>query len=80
MASAGLASVGKYKVAGLIPISQIFSVSKNFGEFVSHSDSFVWFACLFVQEPHGADRKQTSRDSTTVLRFNPRSHQPTISP
>ena len=36
MASAGLASVGKYKVAGLIPISQIFSVSKNFGEFVSH--------------------------------------------
>lgn len=32
MASAGLASIGKYKLAGLIPISQIFSLSRRIGE------------------------------------------------
>jgi len=32
MASAGLASIGKYKLAGLIPVSQIFSLSKRIGE------------------------------------------------
>jgi hypothetical protein len=32
MASAGFTSVGRYKLAGLVPISDIFSLSKNFGQ------------------------------------------------
>jgi sulfatase maturation enzyme AslB (radical SAM superfamily) len=32
MASAGLAVVGKFKVAGLVPVSALFSISKKFGE------------------------------------------------
>jgi pyruvate-formate lyase-activating enzyme len=32
MASAGLASLGRYKVAGLVPIESIFSKSRRFGE------------------------------------------------
>jgi hypothetical protein len=32
IASAGLASIGKYKVAGLIPVSKIFDLSKKVGE------------------------------------------------
>ena len=32
IASAGLASIGKYKLAGLIRVSQIFSVSRKVGE------------------------------------------------
>jgi organic radical activating enzyme len=32
MASAGLASIGKYKLAGLIPISNVVSLSKNLGQ------------------------------------------------
>jgi organic radical activating enzyme len=32
IASAGLASIGKYKLAGLIPVSKIFSVSRRAGE------------------------------------------------
>jgi MoaA/NifB/PqqE/SkfB family radical SAM enzyme len=35
IASAGLASVGKYKLAGLIPVSHIFSLSKNLGQAIS---------------------------------------------
>ncbi len=35
IASAGLASVGKYKLAGLIPVSHIFSLSKNLGKAIS---------------------------------------------
>jgi hypothetical protein len=34
-ASAGLASVGKYKLAGLVQIGSLFSVSKKFGERVA---------------------------------------------
>ncbi len=37
MASAGLAAVGKYKVAGLVPVSSIFSLSKKIGERFSHT-------------------------------------------
>jgi organic radical activating enzyme len=32
IASAGLASIGKYKLAGLIPVSKIFAASKQMGE------------------------------------------------
>src|SRR5260370_6122707 len=32
IASAGLASIGKYKLAGLIPVSKIFAASKQLGE------------------------------------------------
>jgi MoaA/NifB/PqqE/SkfB family radical SAM enzyme len=32
MAAAGLASIGKFKLAGLIPVSEIFSVSTRIGE------------------------------------------------
>jgi organic radical activating enzyme len=32
MASAGFTSIGKYKLAGLVPISDIFFLSKNFGQ------------------------------------------------
>lgn len=32
IASAGLASIGKYKLGGLVPVSQIFSISKKIGE------------------------------------------------
>jgi sulfatase maturation enzyme AslB (radical SAM superfamily) len=32
IASAGLASIGKYKLAGVIPVSQIFSLSRSIGE------------------------------------------------
>ena len=32
IASAGLASIGKYKLAGLIPVSKIFDLSKKIGE------------------------------------------------
>ena len=32
MASAGLAALGKFKVAGLVPVSTLFSLSKKFGE------------------------------------------------
>jgi MoaA/NifB/PqqE/SkfB family radical SAM enzyme len=35
IASAGLASIGKYKLAGLIPVSRIFSLSRRIGERVS---------------------------------------------
>jgi MoaA/NifB/PqqE/SkfB family radical SAM enzyme len=38
MASAGLASIGRYQLAGLIPVSKIFTVSKSVGEgFLSRS-------------------------------------------
>jgi hypothetical protein len=36
MASAGLASIGKYKMASVIPLSAIFNLSKNVGERVNH--------------------------------------------
>jgi organic radical activating enzyme len=36
IASAGLASIGKYKIASLIPVSAIFDVSKTVGEQVNH--------------------------------------------
>jgi organic radical activating enzyme len=32
MASAGLASVGRYKIAGLVPVSQIYALSRKVGE------------------------------------------------
>ena len=32
MASAGMASIGNYKLAGLLPVSKIFAVSKQLGE------------------------------------------------
>jgi hypothetical protein len=32
MASAGLATIGKYKLGGLIPVSKIFAISKKLGE------------------------------------------------
>jgi hypothetical protein len=35
IASAGLASVAKYKLAGLVPIGAIFSVSRKFGDRVA---------------------------------------------
>jgi sulfatase maturation enzyme AslB (radical SAM superfamily) len=38
IASAGLASIGRYQLAGLIPVSKIFTVSKSVGEgFLSRS-------------------------------------------
>jgi MoaA/NifB/PqqE/SkfB family radical SAM enzyme len=36
IASAGLASIGKYKVASVIPVSAIFHLSNNVGERVNH--------------------------------------------
>ena len=36
IASAGLASIGKYKLAGLIPVSSIFSLSRRIGERFSY--------------------------------------------
>lgn len=36
MASAGLASIGKHKLAGVIPVSMIFNASKKLGEHCSH--------------------------------------------
>jgi MoaA/NifB/PqqE/SkfB family radical SAM enzyme len=36
MASAGLASIGKYKMASVVPLSAIFNLSKNVGERVNH--------------------------------------------
>ena len=32
IASAGLASIGRYKLAGVLPVSTIFAVSKSVGE------------------------------------------------
>jgi MoaA/NifB/PqqE/SkfB family radical SAM enzyme len=32
IASAGLASIGRYKLAGVLPVARIFSVSKSFGD------------------------------------------------
>jgi MoaA/NifB/PqqE/SkfB family radical SAM enzyme len=37
MASAGLASIGKYRLAGVIPVSQIFSLSRKIGQHVNKS-------------------------------------------
>jgi organic radical activating enzyme len=36
IASAGLASIGKYKLGGLVPVSKIFAVSKRVGERFRH--------------------------------------------
>ncbi len=36
LASAGLAAIGSYKLAGLIPLSDIFSLSRKLGERFSH--------------------------------------------
>jgi organic radical activating enzyme len=36
VASAGLASIGRYKLAGLVPVSSIFSVSQGIGEQFRH--------------------------------------------
>jgi len=36
MASAGLASIGKYKIAGLLPVSSIFSLSRKIGQRLSY--------------------------------------------
>lgn len=41
MASAGLASIGNYKLGGLVPLSQIFSFSKRVGERVSGQSRFA---------------------------------------
>lgn len=38
MASAGLASIGKYKLGGLIPVSQIFSISRKVGDWLGRLD------------------------------------------
>jgi hypothetical protein len=37
MASAGLAALGKFKVAGLVPVSALFSASRKFGERFGHA-------------------------------------------
>ena len=39
IASAGLASIGKYKLAGLVPVSSIFSLSRKIGERFSYQSA-----------------------------------------
>ncbi len=40
MASAGLASVGRFRIAGLIPASTIYSLSQKFGERLAGADTY----------------------------------------
>ncbi len=45
MASAGLASIGKYKLVGLLPVSKIFAVSKGVGErIIQRGSDSSWLA------------------------------------
>ena len=37
MASAGLAAIGKFRLAGLIPVSQVFRLSQKLGELAGHN-------------------------------------------
>jgi sulfatase maturation enzyme AslB (radical SAM superfamily) len=37
IASTGLASIGRYKLAGIVPVSEIFSISRKFGERVGRA-------------------------------------------
>jgi hypothetical protein len=46
IASAGLASIGKYKIGGLIPVSKIFAISKQLGE-----RSSQWFGLGTSKRP-----------------------------
>ncbi|HUA60251.1 MAG TPA: radical SAM protein [Verrucomicrobiae bacterium] len=39
MASAGFASIGNYRLAGILPISRIFSISSRIGDFAAHRES-----------------------------------------
>ena len=41
MASAGLASVGKYRLGGLVPVSTIFSLSKRVGYYFQKEASIM---------------------------------------